>query len=173
MHSHEAVLKVEHVSKSFGTVQALIDGCVELFPGEAHALLGENGAGKSTLVKILAGIYDVDAGEIILNGVPVEISSPLAARAAGIAVIYQEPTLFPDLSVAENIFMGRQPLSAGRRIDKAEMIRRTRSVFDLALISRLLARLAVSPLQINRLWKLQKPSRLTQRSSLWMSQLPL
>ena len=130
MHSHEAVLKVEHASKSFGPVQALIDGCVELFPGEAHALLGENGAGKSTLVKILAGIYDVDAGEIILNGVPVEISSPLAARAAGIAVIYQEPTLFPDLSVAENIFMGRQPLSAGRRIDKAEMILRTRSVFE-------------------------------------------
>jgi len=130
VHPHEAVLKVEHVSKSFGLVQALIDGCVELFPGEAHALLGENGAGKSTLVKILAGIYDVDAGEIILNGVPVEITSPLAARAAGIAVIYQEPTLFPDLSVAENIFMGRQPLSAGRRIDKAEMILRTKSVFE-------------------------------------------
>lgn len=130
VHPDEAVLKVEHVSKSFGPVQALIDGCVELFPGEAHALLGENGAGKSTLVKMLAGIYDVDAGQILHNGVPIEITSPLAARAAGIAVIYQEPTLFPDLSVAENIFMGRQPLSPGRRINKSEMNRRTKEVFD-------------------------------------------
>ena len=75
-----------------------------------HALVGENGAGKSTLVKILAGVHRPDAGTVLLDGEPVDFRGPADAQRAGIAVIYQEPTLFPDLSVAENIFMGRQPL---------------------------------------------------------------
>ena len=83
---------------------------VTLYPGEAHALLGENGAGKSTLVKILAGVHRPDAGQLLLDGEPVEFDGPPARAPPGVAVIYQEPTLFPDLSVAENIFMGRQPL---------------------------------------------------------------
>jgi rhamnose transport system ATP-binding protein len=115
------VLVLEHAAKRFGAVHALADGSITLFPGEAHALLGENGAGKSTLVKVLAGVYGPDSGRLLIDGEPVVFSGPLASRAAGVSIIYQEPTLFPDLSVAENIFMGRQPLGAARRIDRAEM----------------------------------------------------
>jgi rhamnose transport system ATP-binding protein len=115
------VLVLEHVVKSFGAVHALSDGSIELYPGEAHALVGENGAGKSTLVKILAGVHRPDSGLLTLGGKALSLSGPAAARAAGIAVIYQEPTLFPDLSVAENIFIGRQPLRSWRRIDWAAM----------------------------------------------------
>ncbi|HXS64423.1 MAG TPA: sugar ABC transporter ATP-binding protein [Streptosporangiaceae bacterium] len=112
------VLSLRHAAKSFGAVRAVVDGTVDLYGGEAHALLGENGAGKSTMVKMLAGVHQPDAGQIEINGQPVSLNSPAAAQAAGIAVIYQEPTLFPDLSVAENIFMGRQPLRGFRRIDR-------------------------------------------------------
>jgi rhamnose transport system ATP-binding protein len=115
------VLSLRHAAKSFGAVQAVVDGSADLYPGEAHALLGENGAGKSTVVKMLAGVYQPDAGELLIDGRPVVLHSPAAARDAGLAVIYQEPTLFPDLTVAENIFMGRQPLRAGRRIDRRLM----------------------------------------------------
>jgi rhamnose transport system ATP-binding protein len=114
-------LVLEHAAKSFGAVQALIDGSVTLRGGEVHALLGENGAGKSTLVKILAGVYQPDSGTLEMTGRAVTLHGPAAARAAGIAVIYQEPTLFPDLTVAENMFIGRQPLRNGRRIDRRAM----------------------------------------------------
>ena len=103
---------------------------LDLYAGEAHALVGENGAGKSTLVKLLAGVHTPDAGSITVDGAPVRFGGPADARAAGIAVIYQEPTLFPDLSVAENIFVGRQPLRGrGRRIDTAAMRARARELF--------------------------------------------
>jgi rhamnose transport system ATP-binding protein len=115
------VLALRHAAKSFGAVRAVIDGTIELFAGEAHALVGENGAGKSTIVKILAGVYQPDSGELLMDGQPATLHGPAGAQQAGIAVIYQEPTLFPDLSVAENIFMGRQPLAAGRRIDRRRM----------------------------------------------------
>jgi rhamnose transport system ATP-binding protein len=115
------VLSLHHAAKSFGAVRAVVDGSADLYPGEAHALLGENGAGKSTVVKMLAGVYEPDEGQVLIDGAPVTLHSPAAARDAGIAVIYQEPTLFPDLTVAENIFMGRQPLRAGRRIDGRRM----------------------------------------------------
>ncbi|MFE6578123.1 ATP-binding cassette domain-containing protein, partial [Streptomyces rochei] len=111
------VLALRDVSKSFGAVRALRDVSLELFPGEVHALAGENGAGKSTLIKTLAGVHRPDAGQVLLDGAPVVFHGPGDARAAGIAVIYQEPTLFPDLSIAENIFMGRRPRRALGRID--------------------------------------------------------
>ena len=123
------LLTLSGVGKSFGAVHALVDGQLELCAGEVHALVGENGAGKSTLVKVLAGVHTPDAGVMALAGEPVSFSGPADARAAGIAVIYQEPTLFPDLSVAENIFMGRQPLRSLRRIDSAAMRRRTVELF--------------------------------------------
>jgi rhamnose transport system ATP-binding protein len=129
----EPLLALRGVSKSFGAVAALRDVRLELAAGEAHALVGENGAGKSTLVKILAGVHRLDAGSVFLDGMPVEFAGPADARAAGIAVIYQEPTLFPDLSVAENIFMGRQPLRGGRldrRIDRSAMHTQARELFD-------------------------------------------
>jgi rhamnose transport system ATP-binding protein len=124
-----AVLELRHAAKSFGPVKALIDGSVELRAGEVHALLGENGAGKSTLVKILAGVHQPDSGEILVTGEEITLNGPAAARAAGIAVIYQEPMLFPDLTVAENIFMGRQPVRAGRRIDRGAMNRDATEIF--------------------------------------------
>jgi rhamnose transport system ATP-binding protein len=120
-------LELRHAAKSFGAVQALVDGSVVMRGGEVHALLGENGAGKSTLVKILAGVHQPDSGTLTVNGREVTLPGPAAARAAGIAVIYQEPTLFPDLTVAENMFVGRQPLhsaswiTGGRRIDRKAM----------------------------------------------------
>jgi rhamnose transport system ATP-binding protein len=123
------LLVVEHATKSFGAVRALNDVSIELLRGEAHALLGENGAGKSTLVKILAGVYQPDGGSIYLDGARVQLTSPAAARDAGVSVIYQEPTLFPDLTVAENIFMGRQPLKSGRRIDRSKMMKVANDAF--------------------------------------------
>jgi len=125
----QVVLELRHAAKAFGAVQALIDGSVELRAGEVHALLGENGAGKSTLVKILAGVYQPDAGTLVVEGREVTLHGPAAARAAGIAVIYQEPTLFPDLTVAENMFIGRQPLRTGRRIDRREMREQAAKIF--------------------------------------------
>nr|WP_051481301.1 sugar ABC transporter ATP-binding protein [Paraburkholderia nodosa] len=116
-------LELRNASKSFGRVRALIDGSLRLMPGEVHALLGENGAGKSTLVKILAGVYQPDGGEMRIDGVEREFATPAQARDAGIAVIYQEPTLFFDLSIAENIYMGRQPVDRVGRIDYDTMHR--------------------------------------------------
>jgi rhamnose transport system ATP-binding protein len=123
------VLALRDAAKSFGAVHAVINGTIELYAGEAHALVGENGAGKSTMVKILAGVHQPDSGELLIDGQPATLHGPAGAQQAGIAVIYQEPTLFPDLSVAENIFMGRQPLAAGRRIDRRRMNADTAALF--------------------------------------------
>src|SRR4051794_38794285 len=116
-----ALLELDAVQKSFGAVRALRSGTLRVEAGSIHALVGENGAGKSTLVKIVAGVYRRDAGLLRFEGADVDFGSTAESKAAGIAVIYQEPTLFPDLSVTENIFMGRQPLRSGRRIDRAAM----------------------------------------------------
>jgi rhamnose transport system ATP-binding protein len=128
--STRTVLALRGVSKSFGSVRALADVSLDLSAGEAHALAGENGAGKSTLIKILAGVYRPDSGQVLLDGRPVGFAGPGDARDAGVAVIYQEPTLFPDLSVAENIFMGRQPRAAARRIDRRVMHEEAARLFD-------------------------------------------
>ncbi|GAA2073662.1 sugar ABC transporter ATP-binding protein [Actinomadura alba] len=122
-------LALVNVSKSFGAVRALQGVTLELHAGEVHALAGENGAGKSTVVKTFAGVHRPDAGEIRLDGEPVTFNGPGDAQHAGVAVIYQEPTLFPDLSVAENIFMGRQPRTGLRRIDRGAMHAETAKLF--------------------------------------------
>ena len=113
----EHILELKKISKSFSGVEVLHEVAFSLRPGEVHALLGENGAGKSTLVKIITGVHQPDHGEILLNGVPVHFNDTRESRKAGIAAIYQELSLFPDLDVAENIFVGRQPVAAGGRID--------------------------------------------------------
>src|SRR4051794_35354731 len=116
-----AALELRDVTKSFGSVVALRSGSLRAEAGSIHGLVGENGAGKSTLVKVVAGVHRRDGGEFLLDGAPTDFGSTAESKARGVAVIYQEPTLFPDLSVTENIFMGRQPLGAGRRIDRAAM----------------------------------------------------
>lgn len=100
-------LEMQGISKRFGGTCALNNVSIKVKPGEIHALIGENGAGKSTLIKILSGAYIKDEGEIFINGDPVDITTPLAAKKLGVAVIYQEFMLAPDLSVAENIFIDR------------------------------------------------------------------
>jgi rhamnose transport system ATP-binding protein len=122
-------LELRDVSKAFGAVVALRSGSLRAESRSIHALVGENGAGKSTLVKIVAGVHRRDSGELLLNGESVDFGSTAESKAEGIAVIYQEPTLFPDLSVTENIFMGRQPLTAGRRIDRAAMYAEAEQLF--------------------------------------------
>jgi rhamnose transport system ATP-binding protein len=124
------LLSLEHAEKSFGAVHALVDGDIELFAGEVHGLVGENGAGKSTLVKILAGVHRPDAGRLLIDGEEAIFDNAKQSQAAGIAIIFQEPTLFPDLSVAENIFVGMQPLKRFRRIDGRRMRREAVGVFE-------------------------------------------
>ncbi len=122
-------LELRNAAKSFGPVIALADGTIELRAGEIHALVGENGAGKSTLVKILAGLYRPDAGDFLVDGAPVSFRTVADSKAAGISVIYQEPTLFPDLTVAENIFVGRQPRGRLGLISRATMRDEARRLF--------------------------------------------
>ena len=125
----DVMLELRGVTKSFGPVAALRNGNIRVTRGSIHALVGENGAGKSTLVKIVAGVHRRDSGDLLLGGRSVDFSSTAASKALGIAVIYQEPTLFPDLSVTENIFMGRQPLATGRRVDRATMYAEAEALF--------------------------------------------
>ena len=120
------VLELARVSKSFGATQALDDVSLTLYGGEIHALLGENGAGKSTLIKIITGVQQQDAGEIRVDGVPVRVDSAQDAQRLGVAAIYQEPMIFPDLSVAENIFIGHR--NRGRIVDRRRMEREARGV---------------------------------------------
>jgi rhamnose transport system ATP-binding protein len=111
------LLEVRGIEKSFPGVRALSGVSFDVRPGEVHALLGENGAGKSTLIKIVSGVYQPDAGSILVNGKQVHFSTPDDARRAGVATIYQELLLFPELSVAENIFLGHAPRAGVGRID--------------------------------------------------------
>jgi rhamnose transport system ATP-binding protein len=114
-------LAIIGISKQFGATQALTDVGLELRAGEIRALVGENGAGKSTLAKILAGIHQPDSGTLALAGVPTVLRNPTDARAHGIAVVHQEPQLFPDLSVAENVFIGHVPAGQFRTVDWGAM----------------------------------------------------
>ncbi|GHV75208.1 ribose import ATP-binding protein RbsA [Spirochaetia bacterium] len=119
------ILELHHISKAFPGVKALDDVHFDLKSGEIHALMGENGAGKSTFIKIITGVHRPDSGDLLLDGKPEDINGPLDAQSRGIAAIYQHVTCFPDLSVAENIFMGHEKVvSAIKRIDWRAMNRR-------------------------------------------------
>ena len=106
--SPQPVFEIKNVSKRFDNTQALEDVSLALYPGETHALVGENGAGKSTLIKIMTGIYRPDDGQTLLDGKPVHIHNSQQAQGYGVAAIYQEPMIFPDLNVAENIFISHR-----------------------------------------------------------------
>lgn len=109
----EYKLKLENISKSFPGVKALDGVNISLRPGTVHVVVGENGAGKSTLMKIINGLYQRDEGKVLLDGKKVHFSGPMESAEAGIAMIYQELNFFPELSIAENIFMKRQPSKSG------------------------------------------------------------
>ena len=126
----DAILEVRGAVKRFGGALALNGASLRLRSGEIHALLGENGAGKSTLLKALAGVHRLDDGEINLHGKPLEQGSTRRAREQGVSVIYQEPSLFPDLTLAENVFVGRQPRKGGH-VDWPAMQARSAELFDL------------------------------------------
>jgi rhamnose transport system ATP-binding protein len=118
------------ISKRFAATQALDDVTLDLLAGEVHGLVGENGAGKSTLVKILAGVHQPDSGTIRLDGEMRQIQGPAHARSLGIAVVHQEPRLFPDLTVAENVFIGHAPSGRFGTIDWGATRRAAQALFD-------------------------------------------
>jgi inositol transport system ATP-binding protein len=122
------LLEMRAVSKSFPGVQALRDVSLEVHPGSVHALVGENGAGKSTLVKILIGWHRRDSGDVTLRGEPVDFHEPRQALAAGISIIQQELSAVGDMTIAENLFLGREPRRAGLLIDYARMNARARDI---------------------------------------------
>jgi len=131
MTAHSPVLTTHGIYMSFGGVNVLRDIDFEIYPGEVHALVGENGAGKSTLLKNIAGVHMPKAGEIRMNGEVVSIPNPQVAAELQIALIHQEPLTFPDLDVAENIFIGRQPMhSRFRRLDWPNMYERSGEILD-------------------------------------------
>ena len=132
------LLQARDIEKGFPGVKALCGVSFEVRAGEVHALLGENGAGKSTLIKILSGVYQPDGGAILIDGRETRLATPEDAKRAGVATIYQELLLFPELTVAENIFLGHAPRAGGGRIDwramraKAEALLASLEIEDLS-----------------------------------------
>jgi rhamnose transport system ATP-binding protein len=123
-------VELRRISKSYGGVQALADVDLAIRAGTVHALVGENGAGKSTLVKILTGVVHADEGEVLIDGDLVHIGDPQTAHRLGIVAMYQEPTVFPDLTVAENVFAGRHPRTVARAVDWRAMRRQTTDILE-------------------------------------------
>ncbi|WP_448594404.1 sugar ABC transporter ATP-binding protein [Thermoflexus hugenholtzii] len=126
----EPLLRAEEISKAFPGVQALDRVSLEIFPGEIHGLVGENGAGKSTLIRILAGVIPRDSGRILWKGQPVEITDPRHARRLGIAVIHQELSLLPNLTVAQNLLLGREPRTFWGGLDPRTMEKQARRILN-------------------------------------------
>ncbi len=126
----QPILAMKGISKAFAGVPALREVFFDLCRGEVHALMGENGAGKSTLMKILTGIYTRDAGEILLDGKPITFANPREAQEAGIVIVHQELNLMPHLTVAQNIFIGREKMR-GNFIDDPQLVKDARALFGL------------------------------------------
>jgi ribose transport system ATP-binding protein len=124
-------LSAQNVVKRYGGVVALADGNLDVESGEVVAFLGANGSGKSTLSKIVTGVVAPDEGAVLLDGQPVRFSSPQAAKKMGITAVYQELSLVPDMTVAENIWLGHEPLQFGLRVNKGEVRRRTEALLAL------------------------------------------
>jgi ribose transport system ATP-binding protein len=124
------VLHAENISKQFPGVRALDNVSIKVHSGEVLGLLGENGAGKSTLLKVLGGVYKPDQGQVVVEGKPTEIEGPRHARELGIAIVHQELKLMHNLSVAENIYMGRLPKTVFRRISYGQLFRNAKQLLD-------------------------------------------
>ena len=112
-HDPDPILRMDHITKSFSGIVVLDDVSFEVRRGEVHALIGENGAGKSTLMKIVSGAYQADSGKVFWKGQPVEIKTPHKAHDLGINIVHQELMLVPQLSLGENVFLGRHPVRSG------------------------------------------------------------
>jgi ABC-type sugar transport system ATPase subunit len=125
------ILEMRGISKSFPGVRALDDVTFTCRAGEVHALVGENGAGKSTLMKILAGVYQPDAGEIVLRDAPVQLANPRVAQNSGISIIYQEFNLIPYMTVAENIMLGREPHAPLGMVDRKQLYAQAKRWLDI------------------------------------------
>ncbi len=124
----QTVLRAEKINKEFPGVKALSDVTFDLLKGEVHVLLGENGAGKSTLMKIISGLYSIDSGSLYIDEEKVNIKNTRHAQELGISIIYQEFNLIPDLTVAQNIFLGREPLKKNGCIDKQAIKKRAKEL---------------------------------------------
>ena len=124
------ILRMVGITKTFPGVRALDNVTLEVLPQEVHGLVGENGAGKTTLMKILTGVYQADAGHIEFKGRPVQIPNPRAAQLLGIAIIHQELAVLPEMSVAENIFLGREPAGPLGTVRWDELYRQTQALLD-------------------------------------------
>ena len=130
MNAMQPRLSIRQISKSYAGIHALRGIEFDIAPGEIHALVGENGAGKSTLVKIITGIQSADSGQMLLDGTECRFHGPMDARAHGVVAVHQDPKLFPNLDVAENIFMGIHPRTKSGLIDRRLMYRRTKEVLE-------------------------------------------
>jgi galactofuranose transport system ATP-binding protein len=132
VHTKTPILAMDGITKEFPGVKALSDVHLKLYPGEVHALMGENGAGKSTLIKVLTGVYPIDEGIVTFEGKPIQVKSPQDAQDLGISTVYQEVNLCTNLSIVENIFIGREIMKSGR-IDWKEMTRLAKELLKTRL----------------------------------------
>ena len=163
----EHLLEVRDGYKHFGAVQALTGVELHADAGQVMALVGDNGAGKSTLIKCLAGIYQFDHGQTLWEGEPVSISSPKDSARLGIEVVYQDLALCDNLDIVENMFLGREILSVGRRLDEAKMERESRRVLrDLSVTTVQSVRLPVATMSGG-----QRQSVAVAKAVLWNSKL--
>src|SRR3954447_7346003 len=164
-----ALLELREVHKSFGAVHALNGVDFHVSKGEVMALVGDNGAGKSTLVKCIAGIYQIDGGQMLWDGQPVSVSSPKDASALGIEVVYQDLALCDNLDVVQNMYLGRESLSFPRRLDELSMEKRAREVMkELSVTTIQSVRQTVAGLSGG-----QRQSVAVAKAVLWNSQLVL
>jgi fructose transport system ATP-binding protein len=122
--SSRPILEARGISKTYGTVRALAEVDIDLYEGEILGLVGDNGAGKSTLIKILSGAIPPDSGQILIDGNPVKINSPTAARAHGVETVYQDLAVVPQMDIAENLFLGREERQGGLGGQALRMINR-------------------------------------------------
>ncbi len=152
----EPILKMEHITKRFAGITALDDVCFSCEPGKIHVLAGENGAGKSTILKILAGIYPPDEGKIILRGKEVQFSNPIEAQNAGIAMVFQELTQINELTIFENVFLGKEPHRGGLidRQKQMQLLQEYMDKYDLQMNpSAIVDRLSVGQKQLAEILK--------------------
>jgi D-xylose transport system ATP-binding protein len=163
----EHLLEVKGAFKHFGAVNALTGANLRADAGEVMALVGDNGAGKTVLTKCIAGIYQIDRGQIFWDGEPVSISGPKDSVRLGIEVVYQDLALCDNLDVVENMYLGRETLSSLRRLDEAKMERQTRMVLkDLAVTTLQSVRLPVASMSGG-----QRQSVAVAKAVLWNSRL--